>query len=187
MGGDWYFAPVVRHTGAVYLNDRQLYETETLEECIKGEVYLPSWDHDFSVYKWYTEQAGDTTVIYANFQGHNPNEEKKWISMCAATALCPQKQEWIILPSVALTLTKLPQPGRLPPLIRTEWSALTGQKGWIIEDCEISNSKCCGISLGKYYDPENDHYFTNKHVKSPTQMERDAVCRGQYHGWLKEK
>lgn len=30
-------------------------------------------------------------------------------------------------------------------------------------------------------------YFTKKHVKSPTQMERDAVCRGQYHGWLKEK
>ena len=29
-------------------------------------------------------------------------------------------------------------------------------------------------------------YFTTRHVKSPTQMERDAVCRGQYHGWLKE-
>lgn len=63
---------------------------------------------------------------------------------------------------------------------RSHWS-----KGWIIEDCEVSNSKCCGISLGKYYDPENDHYFTRKHVKSPTQMERDAVCRGQYHGWTK--
>ncbi len=25
--GDWYFGPFVRHTGAVYLNDRQLYET----------------------------------------------------------------------------------------------------------------------------------------------------------------
>ena len=67
-------------------------------------------------------------------------------------------------------------------MIGPHWS-----KGWIIEDCEISNSKCAGISLGKYYDPENDHYFTNKYVKSPTQMERDAVCRGQYHGWLKEK
>ncbi len=33
---------------------------------------------------------------------------------------------------------------------------------------------------------KNDHYFTNKHVKSATQMERDAVCRGQYHGWTKE-
>ena len=39
VGGDWYFAPVVRHTGAVYLNDRQLYETETLEECIAGGVW----------------------------------------------------------------------------------------------------------------------------------------------------
>ena len=67
-------------------------------------------------------------------------------------------------------------------MIGPHWS-----KGWIIEDCEISNSKCAGISLGKYLDPENDHYFTTKHVKSPTQMERDAVCRGQYHGWLKEK
>ena len=43
VGGDWYFAPTVRHTGAVYLNDRQLYEAETLEECLKGEVYEPSW------------------------------------------------------------------------------------------------------------------------------------------------
>ncbi|MBR2880090.1 MAG: right-handed parallel beta-helix repeat-containing protein, partial [Oscillospiraceae bacterium] len=54
-------------------------------------------------------------------------------------------------------------------------------------DCDISNSKCSGIGLGKYYDPDNNHYFTTKYVKSPTQMERDAVCRGQYHGWLKEK
>lgn len=66
-------------------------------------------------------------------------------------------------------------------MIGPHWS-----KGWIIEDCDISNSKCSGISLGKYYDEENDHYFTIKKVKSPTQMERDAVCRGQYHGWTKE-
>ncbi|MBR1623524.1 MAG: DUF1565 domain-containing protein, partial [Pseudobutyrivibrio sp.] len=26
VGGDWYFNPVKRHTGAVYLDDRQLYE-----------------------------------------------------------------------------------------------------------------------------------------------------------------
>jgi hypothetical protein len=66
-------------------------------------------------------------------------------------------------------------------MIGPHWS-----RGWIIEDCEISNSRCCGISLGKYLDPENDMYFFRRKVKSPTQMERDAVCRGQYHGWLKE-
>lgn len=44
---------------------------------IKGEVYKPSWEQEYSVYsKWYTEQDGDETVIYANFQGKNPNEEK---------------------------------------------------------------------------------------------------------------
>ena len=45
-------------------------------------------------------------------------------------------------------------------MIGPHWS-----KGWIIEDCEISNSKCAGISLGKYLDPDNDHYFTTKHVR----------------------
>ena len=186
IGGDWYFAPVVRHTGAVYLNGRQLYEAETLEECIKGEVYAPSWEPEYSVYKWYTEQDGDETVIYANFQGKNPNEEnveinvrrncfmpsKTGVGYITFSGFCVNKAATTWAPPAAY------QDGMIGP----HWS-----KGWIIEDCEISNSKCCGISLGKYYDPDNDHYFTNKHVKSPTQMERDAVCRGQYHGWLKEK
>ncbi len=185
VGGDWYFAPVVRHTGAVYLNDRQLYETETLEECIKGEVYKPSWEQEFSVYKWYTEQDGDETVIYANFQGKNPNEENVEINvrrncfMPADTGINYITVSGFDINKAATTWA--PPAAYQDGMIGPHWS-----KGWIIEDCEISNSKCCGISLGKYYDPENDHYFTRKHVKSPTQMERDAVCRGQYHGWLKE-
>lgn len=49
-------------------------------------------------------------------------------------------------------------------MIGPHWS-----KGWIIEDCEISNSKCVGISLGKYcdrryippqpYPPQHDGYL----------------------------
>ena len=185
VGGDWYFAPTVRHTGAVYLNDRQLYETETLEECIKGEVYPPSWEPEYSVYKWYTEQEGDETVIYANFQGHNPNEENVEINV-RRNCFMPSKTGVGYITFSGFNVNKAattwaPPAAYQDGMIGPHWS-----KGWIIEDCEVSNSKCCGISLGKYYDPENDHYFTVKHVKSPTQMERDAVCRGQYHGWLKE-
>lgn len=117
--GDWYFGPVDKHTGAVYMNGIHFYETTTLDDCIKGEVYTRSW-----------------------------------------------------APPAAF------QDGMIGP----HWA-----KGWIIEDCDISLSRCAGISLGKYKDPNNDHYFTYKHVKSPTQMEREAVCRGQYDGWLKEK
>ncbi|MCH5341635.1 MAG: right-handed parallel beta-helix repeat-containing protein [Acetatifactor sp.] len=185
IGGDWYFAPTVRHTGAVYLNDRQLYETETLEECIKGEVYPPSWEPEYSVYKWYTEQDGDETVIYANFQGYDPNKENVEINV-RRNCFMPSKTGVGYITFSGFNVNKAattwaPPAAYQDGMIGPHWS-----KGWIIEDCEISNSKCCGISLGKYYDPENDHYFTVKHVKSPTQMERDAVCRGQYHGWLKE-
>ena len=186
VGGDWYFAPEVRHTGAVYLNDRQLYETETLEECVKGEIYAPSWEPEYSINKWYTEQDGDETVIYANFQGKNPNEENVEINV-RRNCFMPSKTGVDYITFSGFNVSKAattwaPPAAYQDGMIGPHWS-----KGWIIEDCDISNSKCCGISLGKYYDPENDHYFTNKHVKSPTQMERDAVCRGQYHGWLKEK
>lgn len=185
VGGDWYFAPTIRHTGAVYLNGRQLYEAETLEECMKGEVYPPSWEPEYSVYKWYTEQENNETVIYANFQGKNPNEEHVEINV-RRNCFMPSKTgvSYITVSGFYMekaATTWAPPAAYQDGLIGPHWS-----KGWIIEDCEISNSKCCGISLGKYYDPENDHYFTTKHVKSPTQMERDAVCRGQYHGWMKE-
>ncbi|MBO7371127.1 MAG: hypothetical protein J6U34_01325, partial [Bacteroidales bacterium] len=42
--GDWYFAPPTKHTGTVYLNGRQLYEADTLDDCLKGEVFKPSWE-----------------------------------------------------------------------------------------------------------------------------------------------
>ncbi|MGN1021057.1 MAG: hypothetical protein ACI4O7_11890, partial [Aristaeellaceae bacterium] len=79
--GDWYFAPSVRHTGAVYLDDRMLYEAQTLEECIAGEVYAPSWEPEYSVYKWYSVQDGDETVFYANFQDIDPNTRKVEINV----------------------------------------------------------------------------------------------------------
>ena len=64
-----------------YLNDRMLYETESLEECIAGEVYKPSWEPEYSVYKWYSEQDGNETVLYANFQGADPNKENVEINV----------------------------------------------------------------------------------------------------------
>ena len=175
--GDWYFAGRSKHTGAVYLNDRMLYEAESLEACIEGKVYECSWEPEASVYK---------TVIYANFQGKNPNGENVEINV-RRECFMPSETGIGYITVSGFNINKAattwaPPAAYQDGMIGPRWS-----RGWIIEDCEISNSKCAGISLGKYLDPDNDHYFTRKHVKSPTQMERDAVCRGQYHGWLKEK
>jgi len=184
--GDWYFAPVVRHTGAVYLNDRQLYEAESLEECLKGEVYDCSWEPEWSVYKWYTEQKNGKTVIYANFQGKDPNKENVDINV-RRNCFMPTENEVNYITVSGFKFDKAATTWAPPAAYQDGMVGPHWAKGWIIEDCELSNSKCCGISLGKYLDPENNHYFTTKHVKSPTQMERDAVCRGQYHGWTKER
>ncbi len=184
--GDWYFAPTVRHTGAVYLNDRMLYETVTLEECLRGEEDPCSWEPEASAYKWYAEQDGDETVLYVNLHGLDPRRERMEINV-RRNVFMPDRNgvDYITVSGFVMSkaaTTWAPPAAYQDGLIGPHWS-----KGWIIEDCEIYNSKCCGISLGKYLDPENDMYFYKRHVKSPTQMERDAVCRGQYHGWLKEK
>ena len=79
--GDWYFSPKVRHTGSVYLNDRAMYEVSTLEECKAGKPDPCAWDQEDAAYLWYTEQDGNETVLYANFQGKDPNAEKVEISV----------------------------------------------------------------------------------------------------------
>ena len=185
--GDWYFAKADKHTGCVYLNDKALYETTSLEECMRGEVSPVSWDPENSVYKWYTEQdeTRNETVIYANFRGADPNAEKAEINV-RRECFWPQKTgvSYITVRGFRVekaATTWAPPAAFQDGMIGPHWS-----KGWIIEDCEITDSKCAGISLGRYYDPENDNFFSTKYVKSPTQMERDSVCRGQYHGWLKE-
>lgn len=183
--GDWYFAPTVRHTGAVFLNGLMMYETVSLEECVKGEADPCAWNPAESAYKWFTVQDGDETVLYANFHGKDPNKENVEISV-RRNCFMPDRDGvgYITVSGFKIdkaATTWAPPAAYQDGMIGPHWS-----RGWIIEDCEICNSKCCGISLGKYCDPENDMYFYTKHVKSPTQMERDAVCRGQYHGWLKE-
>ena len=184
--GDWYFAPEIRHTGAVFLNDNMMYETTSLEECAAAQPDPCAFDREKSTWKWYTEQDGDETVLYANFKDLDPNAQKVEI-LARRNCFMPEENGIGYITVSGFDINKAattwaPPAAYQDGMIGPHWS-----KGWIIEDCEIWGSKCCGISLGKYCDPENDMYFFHKHVKSPTQMERDAVCRGQYHGWLKEK
>ena len=184
--GDWYFAGKTRHTGCVYLNDRALYEALSLEECLAGEVWECSWDPEASKKKWFAVQEKGRTVFYCNFGGIDPNTEKIEINV-RRECFFPSKTGISYITVSGFRVEKAATTWAPPAAFQDGMIGPNWAKGWIIEDCEISNSKCAGICLGKYFDPKNDHYFTYKHVKSPTQMERDAVCRGQYHGWVKER
>ncbi len=184
--GDWYFAPINRHTGTVVLNGKMMFESVSLEECMKGETDPCAWNREESIYRWFTEQDGEETVLYANFHDLDPNEEQVEFFV-RRNCFMPEENglDYITVSGFDIrnaATTWAPPAAYQDGMIGPHWA-----RNWIIEDCEISNSRCCGISLGKYLDPENDMYFFTRRVKSPTQMERDAVCRGQYHGWLKEK
>ena len=195
VAGDWYFYPkdpetgkiLDMHRGAVYMNDQMFYEAFTLEECLKGEVFERSWQPELSIYKWYAEVGARETTIYANFHDYDPNRECVEINVRNKCFMPSEKYIGYITLSgfvVDKAATNWAPPAAYQDgMIGSHWS-----RGWIIEDCDISNSRCCGISFGNYHqkEKENDNYFSNKHVKSPTQMERDAVCIAQYDGWTKE-
>ncbi len=187
--GDWFMANVMTaHRGDVYLNEKSMYEVLSLEDCKKGEVYEESWDKPFSVYKWYTEQDTEKneTVIYANFQDKDPTKENVEIAVRPA-CFYPKAEGIGYITFSGFTVSKAatnwaPPTAYQEGMIGPHWS-----KGWVIEDCHIYESKCCGISLGKYLQPYNDNKWLHRKYKDGTQTERENVCQAQLEGWTKEK
>ena len=184
--GDWYnetIKPV--HTGEVYLNGKAMYECVAPDGVAHPVKDFSSWDPEGTLYTWYTEQDGDDTLIYANFQGADPNRENVEINV-RRNCFYPDKTgvNYITLSGFAVKQAATqwaPPTAYQEGMVGPHWS-----KGWIIEDCEISDSRCSGISLGKYLQPENENKWTTKWYKDGTQTERDAICQAQREGWTKE-
>ena len=187
VSGDWFIAYFVAHTGDVFLNGKSMYEVQSLDEVKKAEPSLAAWDTEFSRYKWYAEQdtEKDETVFYANFLGRDPEKDNIEISV-RRNGFYPSKEGvgYITLSGFVVSQAATqwaPPTAYQEGMVGPHWS-----KGWIIEDCEIYESKCSGISLGKYLQPENDNKWLKTKYKDGTQTERDCICQAQIEGWSKE-
>ena len=183
--GDWYIPSKPFHTGEVYLNGKSMYEAEDLEGVLQPQEYKSSWDRAFTIYRWYTCQEDGNTVLYANFHGANPNEENVEINV-RRNCFYPSKTgvNYITLSGFVVRQAATqwaPPTAYQEGMIGPHWS-----KGWIIEDCEVSDSKCSGISLGKFLQPENDNKWLKTKYKDGTQTERECICLAQIQGWTKE-
>ena len=185
--GDWLSPGIPCHTGEVFLNHKSLYEQPALEQVLNPVINDESWDRDFTKHTWYTCQAEDSddTIIYANFQGKNPNEECVEINV-RPHCFYPEAEhvDYITLSGFVVTkaATNWAPPTALQDgMIGPHWS-----KGWIIENCEVSHSKCSGISLGKYKQQNNDNKWSKYKYKDGTQTQRDCCCIAQIDGWSKE-
>lgn len=187
VSGDWFIAYMTAHLGDIFLNGKSMYEVQSLDEVKNPKVFTPSWDHEFSVYTWFTQQdeAKNETIFYANFQGKDPNKENVEYT-ARANCFYPQKEGVSYITLSGFTVSQA-APQWAPPtayqegMIGPHWS-----KGWIIEDCEVYEAKCSGISLGKYLQPNNDNKWLKWKYKDGTQTERDCICQAQIEGWSKE-
>ncbi len=150
--GDW-FSNMGRahHTGEVYLNGKSLWEMEMLEKVLNPKAAKDKFDPEGSTYTWYCEVDEANTYIYANFHGFNPNEELVEINVRKA-CFYPDSNNinYITISGFEMSQAATqwaPPTSEQIGLIGTNWS-----KGWIIENNIIRNSKCSGITLGKYGD-----------------------------------
>ena len=185
--GDWFEEAYVAHIGDVFLNHKSMYEVTDLEKVYHPVRSFTSWDGDFSVYTWYTRQNKEenTTEFFANFGEFDPTQEEVEIAVRKNCFL--PKEEGIGYITLSGFTVREAATQWAPPtayqdgMIGPHWS-----KGWIIEDCEVYESKCSGISLGKYLQPQNENKWTTWKLKNGTQTEREAICQASYEGWNKE-
>ena len=150
--GDWFNdLGRIHHTGEVYLNGQSLWESALFENVLnpqkqnirQGNTLLPCF--------WFCESNKENTFIYADFGNADPNKELVEINVRRA-CFYPDSTGINYITIRGFTMRHAatqwaPPTAEQIGLIGTNWS-----KGWIIESNIISDSKCSGITLGKYGD-----------------------------------
>ena len=168
--GDW-FDPMGRehHLGEVYLNGAPLWEASRLEE-----LFEPIDENHY----WYSRTGESSTKIWGEFGEADPNAEMVEISVRPACFYPEQPGvNFITVRGFKLRHAATqwaPPTAEQIGLIGTHWS-----KGWIIENNEISDSRCTGITLGKYHDPEDK-------LEASADQYNETIRLALKKGWSKE-
>lgn len=142
LNGAWLKRGKWCHTGEVYLNDVALMETQSLENVLLNQTKQALW---------YSKVNRDSTWLWANFGGLDPNNELVEINV-RQSVFYPKVPFINYITVRGFQISQAATPWAPPTAeqigaIGTHWS-----KGWIIEDNIVSHSKCVGITLGKYGD-----------------------------------
>jgi hypothetical protein len=149
INGDWFNnLGRIHHTGEVFLNGKSLYEKETIEKVYTPVADVKIKDPEGSTYTWYCESNLSGTTIWANFHEFNPNKELVEIST-RRTCIYPEKPGINYITISGFYISQAATQWGAPTAEQVGMIATNWNKGWIIENNVISDSKCSGITLGK--------------------------------------
>jgi hypothetical protein len=147
--GDWFNRQGrIHHTGEVFLNGKSLYEKETLQKVLDPPMNRKIADSTGSIYTWYCESNNSNTTIWANFHKFNPNKELVEIS-ARRTVFYPDKPGVNYITISGFRISQAATQWGAPTAEQVGMIATHWNKGWIIENNIIHDSKCSGITLGK--------------------------------------
>lgn len=186
--GDWYWAydkNVNRnHTADLYINGKSMFEADSLSHVVKGVCYERAVDKEAATYRWFSKNDEKGTTIWANFHNIDPNKEQIEISV-RPTCFYSTRQgvNYITIKgfhiSQAATQWDAPTAHQIG-MVATHWN-----KGWIIEDNVIHDTKCSGITLGK--EESTGHNVWSKNMTKDGSLHYiETTFRAIEHHWDKE-
>lgn len=199
ISGDWMVDPLDGsvHAGDVYLNGMSFYEAKSRDEVFHPQKrftgFVPPWSlnteyilhPEQTIYQWFAEVNLQTTTIYANFHGADPNAETVEINVRKCCFYPDQPHiDFITVRGFEIAQAACPwtpptadQPG----MLGAHWS-----KGWIIENNDLHDAKCSAVSIGK--EGSTGHNLHTRTQRKPGyQYQMEAVFIGLQIGWCKEK
>ena len=201
LRGDWLERPNdwTMSLGEVYLDGTSMYEAPSVDAVIAAEPrtfgYGPDWvsvtepidDPSKTIWQWHAqvgEGANSATEIWANFHDVNPNEHLTEINV-RETCFYPERTGVNYLTVRGFEMAQAacgwaPPTGDQKGLLGTHWS-----KGWIIENNDIHDAFCSGISLGKDCST-GDNEASRFGRKPGYQIQQEVVFRAIRNGWSKE-
>src|SRR5690625_4324222 len=196
--GDWLLpleGEAPKHLGDVYLNGRSFYEVGSVDEVrtpkerktttdrwTQTGVNLP--DPAWTKHVWHAQVGEESTTIWANFHGADPNTELVEINVRRSVFFPTDTHvNFITVRGFEMAHAATPwspptadQPGLVGP----NWA-----KGWIIEDNIIHDAKCSAVSLGT--EKSTGHNFSTLRGDKPGyQYQLESVFKALEIGWNRE-
>lgn len=198
--GDWLVSPLdpPLHTAGIYLAGKAMTEVPTIDAvrepkareygCLlghlgdKGRVYL--CHPEVTLLCWHGEWKDGITTIWANFQGRDPNRETVEVTV-RPTCFFPRCEQRNFITVRGFEMAQAATQWAPPTTFQEGLLGVNWSKGWIIENNDIHDSTCVGISLGKKQSPE-DNASTRDRQKPGYQCQLESVFRACNEGWCKD-